>query len=139
MTLRYLLDTNILSEPLRKTPDAHVIARIHDNDGALCTATLVWHELRFGALRLHEGQRRVQLLKYLDDVVVASLPLLPYDAAAASWHADARAALEKRGRTPPFVDGMIAAIAATNGLVLVTNNVADYRGFGDVDVVRWHA
>lgn len=72
------------------------------------------------------------------DVVGRTLPLLPYDAAAAAWHAAERARLEKRGRLPSFADGQIAAIAAVHGLVLVTRNGKDFRAFRDVEVERWH-
>jgi tRNA(fMet)-specific endonuclease VapC len=42
-----------------------------------------------------------------------------------------------RGRVPPFVDGQIAAIAAVNGLTLVTRNVRDFRRFAGLPVVNW--
>jgi predicted nucleic acid-binding protein len=41
------------------------------------------------------------------------------------------------GRTPPFVDGQIAAIAVTRGLILVTNNVRDFQHFSGLVVVDW--
>ena len=59
--------------------------------------------------------------------------------AAADWHAAERARLTGLGRTPPFVDGQIAAIAHVNGLVLVTANVADFRHFADLSVEDWRA
>lgn len=65
--------------------------------------------------------------------------ILPYDEAAADWHADERARLAAIGLTPPFADGQIAAVAAVNGLVLVTANVADFRHFQGVTVEDWHA
>src|SRR5689334_16544578 len=129
MTLRFLLDTNVLSEALRPRPDPRVMEHLKNNERALCTTAIVWHELRYGAERLAPGARRDHLFKYLDEVVVRTLPLLPYDANAATWHASARVELERKGKTPPFVDGMIAAVAAVHGLTLVTNNLADYQHF----------
>lgn len=136
--MKFLLDTNILSEPLRARPDPAVMTKLKEHERDICTASIVWHELRYGMARLPDGQRRILIEKYLDDVVGATLPLLPYDANAAAWHADERARLEKKGRTPPFVDGMIASVAAVNGLALVTNNVADYEGFDALTIVKWH-
>jgi tRNA(fMet)-specific endonuclease VapC len=136
--VQFLLDTNVLSEALRARPDARVMDHLKTHERDICTATLVWHELRYGAERLAAGARREQILRYLDDVVVRTLPLLPYDANAATWHAEARAKLEKKGRTPPFVDGQIAAVAAVHGLTLVTNNTADYQHFEGLAIVRWH-
>lgn len=135
--LKFLLDTNVLSEPLRSRPTPSVLEKLKQHEREICTTAIVWHELRYGACRLADGQRKVAIEKYLDDVVGVTLPLLPYDANAAAWHADERARLEKKGRTPPFVDGMIAAVAAVNSLVLVTNNIADYEGFEGLTIVNW--
>ena len=63
--------------------------------------------------------------------------VLPYDNAAAEWHARERARLEKRGERPSFVDGQIAAIAVTQSLVLVTRNVRDFDRFEDLELENW--
>jgi tRNA(fMet)-specific endonuclease VapC len=70
-------------------------------------------------------------------VVLASFPILDYGRAAAEWHAVERARLEAAGKTPPFVDGQIAAIASVNDLVLVTANKTDFRGFKGLRVQNW--
>ena len=49
MTLRYLLDTNTLSEPTRRFPDSRVLAKLQEHTGELATAAPVWHELLFGS------------------------------------------------------------------------------------------
>lgn len=139
MTLRYLLDTNVLSEPLRPIPNERVMQRLAAAGDTLATAAVVWHELRFGAARLSASTKRRTIEAYLDEVVKATLPILAYDEAAASWHASERARLVTSGRTPPFVDGQIAAIAAVNGLVLVTANVADYGAFSGLVLENWHS
>jgi tRNA(fMet)-specific endonuclease VapC len=97
----------------------------------------VWHELLFGWERLPSSRRRERIGSYLFDVVRASLPILPYDAPAAVWHATERARLQASGRTPPFVDGQIAAIARVHDLVLVTSNGADFAAFEDVRLADW--
>ncbi len=137
MPLRFLLDTNVLSEPLRSRPTPSVLEKLKLHEREICTCTIVWHELRYGARRLADGARKTAIERYLDDVVGTTLPLLPYDANAAAWHADERARLEKKGRTPPFVDGMIASVAAVNGLIVVTNNLADYEGFEGLELTNW--
>lgn len=68
-----------------------------------------------------------------------ALPILPYDAAAAEWHADERVRLEKAGTPRPFIDGQVAAIARVNGLVLVTANVKDFRFFDALTVEDWRS
>ena len=74
---------------------------------------------------------------YLREVVGPTLSVFAYDARAADVHASERARLSRLGRTPPFADGQIAAIARVNGLVLVTRNVADFRAFEGLVVENW--
>ena len=137
MSLAFLADTNVLSEPLRPRPDAGVLARLREHAAAVGTAAPVWHELWFGVSRLPASRRRRQLQAFLEDVAARGVPVLPYDAAAAQWHGQERARLASEGRTPPFVDGQIAAVAVTRGLVLVTANVRDYEGFEGLRVEDW--
>lgn len=137
MSLKYLLDTNIVSEPLRPSPSRTVRRRLAVHEGEVAIASIVWHELRFGCARLPVSRRREAIERYLGDVVLASFPILDYDRAAAEWHARERIRLEAAGKTPPFVDGQIAAIASVNDLVLVTADKADFRGFKGLRVEGW--
>jgi tRNA(fMet)-specific endonuclease VapC len=137
VTLRYLLDTSIVSVPISKKPDSAILKRL-DNHGAECAiAAPVWHELTYGCRRLPRGKRRTALEAYLRDVVRPSFPNLPYDEAAATWHGEERARLEALGRPAPFVDGQIGAIAHVHGLVLVTTNETDFSGFRELTVENW--
>ena len=136
MTVKYLLDTNILSEPLRPAPHPNILAKLYLYQDQLATTALVWHELWFGAGRLPDSARTRAIEGYLTEVVALSIPILPYDQKAAVWHARERVRLAGLGRTPPFVDGQIAAIAKTNDLVLVTINQADFQFF-DVKIEDW--
>ena len=137
MSARYLLDSNILSEPLRPSPNARVLARLDAASGQLALPTIVWHELSYGAARLAHSRRREQLERYLARVILPAMALFPYDQEAAEWHAKERARLEKRGAPPTFVDGQIAAIAATRGLVLVSRNVRDFERFEGLELENW--
>ena len=137
MTTRFLLDTNVVSEPLRPLPSAGVMRRLRDHDGEMAIPALVWHELRFGCARLARSRRREAIEHYLDEVVAVSLPVLDYDRRAADWHALERARLVAAGRTPPFVDGQIAAIARISDLILVTSNKADFQDFKGLRVRSW--
>lgn len=137
MTPRYLLDTNTVSAPISKAPNPEVLRRL-EQDGAHCAiASVVWHELIYGISRLQPSRRRQALERYLEDVVHPSFPILAYDERAAAWHAAERSRLESKGLMPPFVDGQIAAIAATNGLILVTANSRDFRAFEGLELEDW--
>lgn len=100
-------------------------------------AAVTWHELRFGVGRLPHGKRRAELAEFLEEVILPTIPTLPYDERAAAWHADERVRLEKSGKTPPFIDGQIAAVALTNGLPVVTANPKDFRTFKGLAVLDW--
>lgn len=136
--MRYLLDTNVISEPLRLSPDAQVMARLERHQDDLAIPSPVWHELRFGCLRLPKSRKRSTIEAYLENVVGPTMPILAYDDAAAAFHARERARLARQGRPPAFVDGQIAAIAATSSLILVTRNVDDFRRFHEVRIECWH-
>ena len=103
----------------------------------MAVAAPVLHELLFGCRRLVPSRRRTSIEQYVRDVILLTMPVLPYGEAAAVWHADERARLTAVGQPAPFVDGQIAAIAATHGLTLVTANVADFRSFAGLTVVDW--
>ena len=135
--VRFLLDTNILSEPLRPQPNLTVMERLIDQSEELATAAVVYHEMLFGLRRLPESKRRQAIAAYLQEEVETKLVILPYDAEAANWHAAERARLVGTGRTPPFLDGQIAAIAVVNELILVTNNTSDYADFQQLQLQNW--
>ncbi|MBI5876609.1 MAG: type II toxin-antitoxin system VapC family toxin [Chloroflexi bacterium] len=137
MTLKYLLDTGIISEPLRPTPNPSILKKLQRHEDEMAIATVVWHKLWFGCFRLPPSAKRKAIEAYLTQVVAPSLPILPYDEAAAIWHAGERARLSRAGNTPPFADGQIIAIAKANDLRLVTLNLADYATFHDVKIEDW--
>jgi len=137
VSIRYLLDTNVLSEPIKSRPDAQTLESISEHDGKLATCSVVWHELFFGAARLGVSKKRSAIEAYLEEVVRSTLPILPYDQEAAAWYAHERARLSKRGRPPSAADGQIAAIASVNDLIVVTANVKDFRRFKDLVVEDW--
>jgi tRNA(fMet)-specific endonuclease VapC len=139
MTIRYLLDTNIISEPLRPEPHPLVLENLRLHQEELAISAITWHELWFGCRRLPASTRRSAIERYLLEVIEPSMPIIPYDENAADWHAHERARLTAEGKTPPFAVGQIAAIAHQNDLVLVTFNVIDYQGFQGIRLEDWRS
>ena len=135
--MRFLLDTDVLSEPLKPEPDPTLLERLNEHEGEVATSAISLHELLYGARRLAAGKRRRCLETYALNVVARTLPVLPYDEASATWHATERARLERAGRPRPFADGQVAAVAAVHELVVVTRNVRDFEPFRGVTVVDW--
>ena len=132
----WLLDTNIVSEGVKPAPDAGVMANLQRYAAELAIPAPVWHELRFGWLRMPDGRRKDVIGLYIQRVA-SQLPVLPYDETAARIHAELRDRQERAGKPLPFVDGQIAAIAMANGLTLVTRNRRDFEGLPGLRVVDW--
>ena len=137
MTLRFALDTNIVSAAFAAKPPRRLLARLDLHAPSCALPAPVWHELRFGAASLPLSRRRTALERYLSEVLLVQYPILAYDQAAASWHAEERGRLARSGVIPPFVDGQIAAIARVHDLVLVTDNTSDFAPFRGLRVQNW--
>jgi tRNA(fMet)-specific endonuclease VapC len=135
----YLLDTNVISEPLRPAPNQDVLEKLRMFQDKLAISAITWHELWYGCQRLPASARRTGIERYLTEVVAPSMVILPYDEGAARWHASERARLAARGQMPPFADGQIAAIVVVNELALVTFNLQDYRGFTGLRLEDWRS
>ena len=131
--MKYLVDTNALSEPFRQSPNPSFMQRLRRHEGEIATAATVWHELWHGWARMATSRRKALLQRYLEGLQ-EDLVVLPYDERAARWHAEQRARLHRR--TPPYEDGLIAAVAAVNDLVVVTANVSDFSMF-PIRVENW--
>jgi len=132
----YLLDTNILSEARCKRPNLQVLNAMERYRCHCAIGATTWHELQYGCQRLPDSRRKRKLAEYLESVY-QTMPILPYDADAAQWHAEERSRLVAQGRTPPFADGQIAAIAVTRNLTLATRNVRDFRIFDGLSLENW--
>ena len=128
--MSYLIDTNVLSELRRKSPDPAVARWFADRPaGTLYLSVLTLGELRKGVERLADPVRRLALLDWLETGLPAFFAgrVLAVDAAVADrWgHLQARA-----GRPLPAIDSLLAATALHHGLILVTRNVRDVSDLG---------
>jgi len=137
LTVRYLLDTSVISAVIAPKPSRAVLQRLAQKGVQCATASVVWNELTYGCERLEPGKCKLELEAYLRDVVLRSFPILPYDQEAATWHGSERARQERVGRPGPYVDGQIAAIAYVHDLILVTANVRDFTRFRGLTIEDW--
>lgn len=125
----FLLDTNILTHPVRERPVEAVMSRFVKHRAVIATSAVSVEEALYGLRRA--GLRRGE--DFLTELLAAGLPVFAYRKEAAWWTAKQRVALEKAGRptdrTPAGArDLMIAGTAAVNELILVTDNTADFAG-----------
>jgi tRNA(fMet)-specific endonuclease VapC len=137
VSLKFLLDTNVISEPAKPEPNPQVMRRLRRHENEVAIASVVWHELKYGVARMPESRRKDRIEEFFREVILATIPILYYNQMAAEWHARERARLGRQGLMPPFADGQIAAIAHTYELTLVTFNVKDFKRFSDLRIVTW--
>lgn len=137
VALKYLLDTNVLSEPVRPRPNPALVKKWEAHRPEIATAATVWHELIYGLERLPPSRRKTAIGSYLDDLRSSVMPVLVYDEQAAEWHARERARLESQGSPVSFRDSQIAAVAAIHGLILVTANVSHFEPLSGLEIENW--
>lgn len=135
-TSSWLLDTNTLSEAMKPLPNAQVMQNLAQFSQQIAMPALVWHELRYGWLRMPASKRKDAIGHYLHDVL-SVFPIVAYDENAAKIHAQLRVDNDLKGKTLPFVDGQIAAIAIAQGLTLVTRNLKDFESIDGLRVLNW--
>lgn len=137
-----LLDTNVVSEPLRRAPEVRVIEWIDAQAMEtlfLCAITV--GELRSGVALLPAGKRRSGLQEYLEKRV---LPLfagrvLPFDLACTQAYAALMAKARRSGLSIAAADGYIAAIAAANGFAVATRDTSPFEAAGAAVINPWQA
>lgn len=135
-----LLDTNVISELIRPSPDAAVryFLRSRSSD-ELFTSSICEAEIRYGLTRMPSGRRReeltVRVAAFLSDAF--SDRILPFDTACAAHYGEIRAAREAAGRPITVEDAMIAATVRAHGAVLATRNLADFEGTRITVVNPW--
>ncbi|HPE61147.1 MAG TPA: type II toxin-antitoxin system VapC family toxin [Thiolinea sp.] len=123
----YLLDTNVVSELRRKQPHGAVVAWIQsvdDKDLYLSSVTLAEIQAGIEITRDQDTERAAELEEWLDEVA-ATYNILNLDGNAfRAW-----AKLMHKKSDTLYEDGMIAAIAKVNKLIVVTRNVTDFESF----------
>ena len=135
-----LLDTNVVSEPLRPAPDNRVVAWIDAQAiETLFLSAITVAELRAGVALLPAGKRRAGLQDSLETRV---LPLfagrvLPFDLACTQAYAELMAKARAAGLGVASADGYIAAIAAANGFTVATRDTGPFEAAGAAVINPW--
>ncbi len=132
----YLLDTDILSNLMRRSPSSALVAKVAQiPPEQQFTSSVTLGELVYGAHRLRE--RTATLMQKIEDVLLPNLPILSFDAAAARRYGELRAELERRGTFIGDADMRIAAIALSHGLKVVTGNERHFQRVPELGVENW--
>ena len=128
-----LLDTNVVSEGFRIRPnDTVAVWTDAQPSGSLYLCTPVLAEMRFGVELLAGGRRKDDLERAIDRIENDLFldRILPFDVAAAKEYARLSSDRQKMGRRIDVMDGLVAAIARTQGAMLATRNVSHFADLG---------
>ncbi len=132
MSLRYLLDTNIVADLVR-TPQGVVAARIaREGEDTVCTSIVVAGELRFGA-----AKRGFAPLAARVEAILAAMAIVALEEPADRRYGELRWHLERSGTPIGPNDMLIAAQALALGLTLVTANVREFSRVSGLAVENW--
>ena len=131
----YLLDTNILSELIKKRPNAHLVERIRSEPfNHLLTSSVCVMELRMGsALRSDSNS----FWKKINEEILSRVKIIPIGMNEAIAAGDIMANLRRAGRIVGIEDILIAASAITYQLTVVTANVSHFIRIKDIVVENW--
>lgn len=137
-----VLDTNVVSEPLRAAAAPAVIAWLdRQNIETLFLSTISLAELRYGVAALPEGRRKEGLRAALEERILALFGprVLAFDTAAADAYAVIRARARAAGKTIGASDGYIAATAAAHGFAVATRDTGPFEAAGVPLINPWEA
>lgn len=136
-----VLDTNVVSEPLKPGPDAAVLDWLdRQRPGTLFLTATSFGELLLGIERLPRGRRRDALATTLDGFLNAFFGdrILPYDDLAAKRYAPMVANARTAGRAISVSDGQIAAVAASHEFAVATRDTAPFIAAGVPVINPWN-
>ena len=135
-----VLDTNVVSEPLRPAADPAVLAWLDDQAiETLFLATISLAELRYGVAALPDGRRKQGIGAALETRVIALFGqrILSFDTAAADAYALIRARAKAAGKEISAADGYIAATASARGFRVATRDTAPFAAAGLPVINPW--
>lgn len=137
----YLLDTNVLSEPVRPNPEGKVIAWLDSvPEELLYLSVLTLGEIRKGISMVGGTVKRARLESWIAEIVLRfSGRILPVDGAVAEQWGRIAAQAEVQGKTLPVIDALLAATAMSYNLTLVSRNAADLAATGAMLFNPWNA
>ena len=130
--MRYLLDTNVVSDLIRN-PQGRIAHHIREvGEAQVCTSIIVAAELRYGATKKGSPRLTAQL-----EAVLGALDVLPFEIPAGTVYASLRTHLEQVGRPIGGNDLLIAAQVVALGYTIVTDNEAEFARIDDLPRENW--
>ncbi|MCB0047696.1 MAG: type II toxin-antitoxin system VapC family toxin [Caldilineaceae bacterium] len=135
--MNYLLDTCVLSELVRLKPDGNVIDWLdHTPDERLYLSVITIGEIRKGITKLPDSKKKNRLAEWLNTLLEDyRRRIYPIDLAVAENWGTIQAKAERTDSPMVAIDGLIAAVAHTHNLIVVTRNESDFVA-SDVSIIN---
>lgn len=130
--LKYLLDTNIVIYVLKRRP-IEVLSIFNTNASRMAISSITLSELFYGAEKSAHVDKNLEAV----DEFITHLEVLPYDAKASQHFGQIKSSLEKKGEIIGENDIHIAAHAISQGLILVTNNLREFKRVNNLALENW--
>ena len=123
----FLLDTNVISESAKPSPNRSVLKWLEDHDDELYISAISIGEIVKGIECLPDGRRQKSLRQWFDRVECWAVGrIVPLSAEVLREWGRLCARYERKGRRLPVLDSLIAATSLAGSLVLVTRDAGDY-------------
>jgi len=133
--MMYLLDTNILSELIKKQPNTHLLARLNSaSQIPLSTSCICVMELRFGSALRNDFE---SFWSRVTDQILSRVKILPLDFTEALMAGDLLSLLQRTGQQIGIEDVLIAATALHHHCTLVTANIRHFIRIDKLAVENW--
>ena len=130
--IKYLLDTNIVIYVLKRRP-TEVLEIFNKNANRMAISSITLSELIYGAEKSQNVDKNLEAIEEF----ISHLDVLSYDAKASQHYGQIKAALEKKGEIIGENDIHIAAHAISQGLILVSNNLKEFRRLPNLALENW--
>jgi predicted nucleic acid-binding protein len=137
-----ILDTNVVSEPLKLRPSPEVLDWFdRQAEATLYLTAPGLSEVLAGVALLPAGRKRSVLQEGFDELIGERIgtPILPFDAESAIAYASTVAAVRAAGQSVSVLDGQIAAIALVHGFAVATRDAAPFQNAGVPVIDPWQA
>jgi predicted nucleic acid-binding protein len=128
----YLLDTNVISEIRKPSPNQNVVFKFMKNKNFSDISAITWAESLTGLKRMPEGKKKEALSTFYNEIIYEQFEIIPFDQHAATIYSNLYLKLESIGNLPPEFDLQIASIAIANNMILVTRNTKDFAQISSV-------
>lgn len=129
----YMLDTNICIYAMKKKPEKVLLRLKEELNNGVCISSITLAELEYGMKHSSNPAKNEQaLLRFL-----APLSILPFGSSAATEYGEIRAYLQSQGTPIGSLDMLIAGHARAEKLILVTNNVGEFKRVPELEVENW--